>query len=104
VRRLGDGAVAHDAVEGVAVRIEPGFREFVAEIDEVMILERKRLVVQRRPDASTICCISFLPPARDQTRKVRLCSAPSSVPVLQSRITLWPRVMKGYGALCGASS
>jgi len=43
--------------------------------------------------ASTICCISFLPPERDQTCRVRLCSAPSSLPVLQSRITLWPRVM-----------
>jgi hypothetical protein len=43
LRRLGHGVIAHHTVKCVAVGIEPGFGEFVAEIDAVMALGRERL-------------------------------------------------------------
>jgi hypothetical protein len=50
LRRFGHGAIAHDAVEGVAVRIEPRLGKFVAQIDEMMVGKRERLIVQYGPD------------------------------------------------------
>src|SRR5262249_27833938 len=47
---LGHGAIAHDAMKGIAVRIGPRLGKFVTQIDELMIDERKRLVMQRRFD------------------------------------------------------
>lgn len=48
--RLGHRAVAHDAMIGVAVRIRARLGEFVAQIDEVMIDKRERLIMQGRLD------------------------------------------------------
>ena len=47
--------------------------------------------------APMISWTCFLPLERDQIYSVRLCSAQSSVPVLQSRTRLCPSVMNGIG-------
>ena len=59
--------------------------ELEPQVDQLVAVERQRRVVAAAPRTSSmISSVSFLPLAFDQTCRVKSCSVPLSVPVLQS--------------------
>jgi hypothetical protein len=62
-----------------------GIGELEAEVDQRVTIEVERGIVQRRPQHLEDRPRSFSPRSHDQAWSTSRCSAPSSVPVLQSR-------------------
>ena len=77
---------------GAAVGLAPHVGDREAEIDQVMVGERQRRVVERLQQRAGDQMRLAWPPWRDQACSVSWCSSPARVPVEKSAMRASPSV------------